>query len=103
MTASFSKVAIAIEARGDNGASAAAAAGDRESNEVRSRLNEEANSGYFTNTNRSHKSHRKRPKNRKRNKKKEGPGDNFVGYFAARKLQKSTRRALNAARRRNFR
>ena len=66
-------------------------------------MNEEANSGYFTNANRSHKSHRKRPKNRKRNKKKEDPGDNFVGYFAARKLQKSTRRALNAARRRNFR
>ena len=38
-----------------------------------------------------------------RNKKKEDPRDNFVGYFAARKLQKSTRRALNAARRRNFR
>ena len=66
-------------------------------------MNEEANSGYFINTNRSHKSHRKRPKNRKRNKKKEDHEDNFAGYFAARKLQKSTRRALNAARRRNFR
>ena len=40
---------------------------------------------------------------RKNAKKSHRDDDNFVGYFAARKLQKSTRRALNAARRRNFR